>query len=126
MHTLYNCAEFRSSLQRQRAISIIMRSLDRVPGRDSAVHRRARAPGSVAGLLRIAAFGCAIAVSGCASLPHAAEPADPLEPLNRVVFDVNTAVDRALIEPAARAWRAAVPAFPVSYTHLRAHETDSY
>ncbi len=88
-----------------------MRSPDRVPGRDSAVHRRARAPGSLAGLLPLAAFGCAIAVSGCASLPGNVEPADPLEPLNRVVFDVNTAVDRALIEPAARAWRAAVPAF---------------
>ena len=36
---------------------------------------------------------------------------DPLEPLNRVVFDVNEALDQRLIAPAARAYVDIVPAF---------------
>lgn len=34
-----------------------------------------------------------------------------MEPLNRAVFNVNTALDDAFIKPAAEAYRAAVPAF---------------
>lgn len=34
---------------------------------------------------------------------------DPLEDMNRVTFAVNDAVDRAVVEPAARGYRAAVP-----------------
>ena len=36
---------------------------------------------------------------------------DPLEPFNRAVFGFNRAVDRALLEPAARVYRGVVPAF---------------
>lgn len=50
------------------------------------------------------------------SLPAAAEPArsrrkgpDPFEPLNRAVFSLNEAVDAAVLEPVARAWKQVVP-----------------
>ncbi len=36
-------------------------------------------------------------------------PADPLEPLNRVVFSFNDAADKAVIKPVARAYRAVLP-----------------
>jgi phospholipid-binding lipoprotein MlaA len=48
----------------------------------------------------------------CASVPAGeTAPDDPLEPLNRTVFDFNTALDDAVIKPAAEAYRAAIPAF---------------
>ena len=52
-------------------------------------------------------------LSGCASLPagEPTEPDDPLEPLNRAVFDVNIALDDALIRPVAEAYRTIVPPF---------------
>jgi phospholipid-binding lipoprotein MlaA len=34
---------------------------------------------------------------------------DPLEPANRVSYEVNDAIDRAVLEPAARGYRAVVP-----------------
>jgi len=50
--------------------------------------------------------------SGCATLPAgSADPRDPLEPMNRAVFDFNTALDDAVIRPVAQAYRDAVPAF---------------
>lgn len=59
------------------------------------------------------ALALAAAVSGCAGLrtggPENAD--DPLEPVNRVVFDANLALDRILIEPVAEVYRAAVPPF---------------
>lgn len=36
---------------------------------------------------------------------------DPFEPLNRAVFSFNEAVDAAVLEPVARAWKEALPAF---------------
>jgi len=35
---------------------------------------------------------------------------DPFEPLNRAIFSFNEAVDAAVLEPVAQAWKAAVPA----------------
>ncbi len=54
-----------------------------------------------------------VALCGCASSGGARQEGsgDPLEPLNRAVFDVNTSLDRTLVEPLARAWRDIVPAF---------------
>ena len=58
------------------------------------------------------------ALAGCATTPtDAAERAlfeqnnDPLEPLNRNIFDVNQLVDRILIEPAAKVYVAVLPEF---------------
>ena len=51
-------------------------------------------------------------LAACASAPTTAgENAnpDPLEPMNRAVFGFNMTVDRAVLEPTARAYRAIVP-----------------
>jgi phospholipid-binding lipoprotein MlaA len=56
---------------------------------------------------------CAIsfALSGCATAGGAGPAArvDPLEPFNRAMFGFNEFVDRNALEPAARAYEAAVP-----------------
>lgn len=46
---------------------------------------------------------------GCASGPNA-NPADPLEPLNRTVFKFNDGLDRAIIKPVATAYQDVTPA----------------
>jgi phospholipid-binding lipoprotein MlaA len=52
------------------------------------------------------------ALSGCASAPAGEPPPDdPLEPLNRAVFNANTALDEAVIRPLAEAYRNVVPPF---------------
>ena len=56
------------------------------------------------GLLLLAA----VLLTGCASGPTA-DRRDPLEPLNRGVFRFNDAVDRAVIKPAATAYRDVLP-----------------
>lgn len=71
--------------------------------------------------VRLAASAFALVlVAGCATPPPADdklavqefnEVNDPLEPMNRVVFDFNQAVDRALLKPLAQGYRAAVPEF---------------
>ncbi len=48
-------------------------------------------------------------LSGCASGPGA-HPADPLEPLNRAVFNFNEGVDRAVLKPVATAYQDVTPA----------------
>jgi phospholipid-binding lipoprotein MlaA len=57
-------------------------------------------------------------VSGCASQPQNPEPGavaeenfhDPLENANRKIFDFNQVIDRHALVPAAKAYRAALPA----------------
>jgi len=63
------------------------------------------------GLVTTLLIGAALA--GCASVPSRGDStvADPLEPMNRVVFDVNMAVDSALIKPLAEAYRTILPQF---------------
>ncbi|UFN47098.1 VacJ family lipoprotein [Roseomonas sp. OT10] len=64
---------------------------------------------------RPAAFllAAVLATSGCATrgTGAAATPGDPLEPLNRQVFDVNLALDDAVIRPVALGYRELVPEF---------------
>src|SRR5258708_33615439 len=55
-------------------------------------------------------------LSACADIPTSpaekAEfeaPNDPLEPMNRVIFDVNDFLDRLLIRPLAELYRATIP-----------------
>jgi phospholipid-binding lipoprotein MlaA len=57
-------------------------------------------------------FMCA-ALSSCATVALAEKDEfnDPLEPFNRRVFAFNQALDRTLIKPAARAYRAVLPPF---------------
>jgi phospholipid-binding lipoprotein MlaA len=48
-------------------------------------------------------------LQGCATGPNA-NPADPLEPLNRTVFKFNDGLDRAIIKPVATAYQNVTPA----------------
>lgn len=52
-------------------------------------------------------------LTGCASLSTGAarESDDPLEPVNRVVFDANMALDDWVVEPVAKAYRWILPEF---------------
>jgi phospholipid-binding lipoprotein MlaA len=47
-------------------------------------------------------------LSGCATGPNA-NPRDPLEPFNRGVYQLNDAVDRAVLKPVATAYQDVVP-----------------
>jgi phospholipid-binding lipoprotein MlaA len=52
------------------------------------------------------------ALSACATTgTRAADPRDPFEPINRVSYAINDGLDRALIRPTAKAYRAATPQF---------------
>ncbi len=50
----------------------------------------------------------AVAMSGCASI-HANNPADPLEPINRGIYKFNDSVDKAVVKPVARGYKAVMP-----------------
>ena len=52
-------------------------------------------------------------LAGCANVAHRdAEVYDPLEPMNRAIFRANMAVDRAVIKPVAKGYRALLPQYP--------------
>lgn len=58
---------------------------------------------------RLVAGGAVLVLlAGCATGPDA-NPRDPLEPLNRGVYQFNDAVDRAVLKPVAEGYVAAVP-----------------
>ena len=60
-------------------------------------------------VLRVAVLGLVVVVAqGCASGPNA-NPADPLEPFNRTVFEFNDGLDRAILKPAAMAYKEVAP-----------------
>ena len=44
---------------------------------------------------------CAVVLAGCAAAPS---KVDPLEPWNRTMYSVHTAVDDAVIKPVAKAY----------------------
>jgi phospholipid-binding lipoprotein MlaA len=49
-------------------------------------------------------------LQGCASVPTSAEQDhDPLEPMNRAIFDFNNILDGLILEPAARMYRYVFP-----------------
>lgn len=62
------------------------------------------------GLLPAGLLGAALC-GGCATVAGGQDAAqnDPFEPVNRKVFAVNQAVDRAVIKPVAEGYRAALP-----------------
>jgi phospholipid-binding lipoprotein MlaA len=59
-------------------------------------------------MLRKLVFALLIFASGCASTPDA-DPRDPLEPMNRAIFEFNDTLDRAVARPVATAYRDVVP-----------------
>ncbi|HEY8888581.1 MAG TPA: VacJ family lipoprotein [Gallionella sp.] len=50
----------------------------------------------------------AVALTGCAST-RASNPADPLEPINRITYKFNDTVDKAVIKPVAQGYKAVMP-----------------
>jgi phospholipid-binding lipoprotein MlaA len=58
--------------------------------------------------LMLSAIGIVTGVTGCATGPNAT-PGDPLEPMNRVVFKVNDAVDRNVAVPIAKGYQKVTP-----------------
>jgi phospholipid-binding lipoprotein MlaA len=58
--------------------------------------------------IRAFIVAAAIALTGCAST-HASNPADPLEPLNRGVYQFNEGLDKAVIKPVAQGYSAVIP-----------------
>ena len=78
-------------------------------------------------VLRLAASLFAVAlVAGCATPPPVDDKEamvewetnnDPLEPMNRAVFDFNRAADRYAIKPAAEAYRAVMPKYGCDRVH---------
>ena len=51
-----------------------------------------------------------LSVTGCTTMGNR-DPIDPFERVNRAVFGFNEAVDRAVLEPTARAYRRFTPSF---------------
>jgi phospholipid-binding lipoprotein MlaA len=50
----------------------------------------------------------AVSLTGCTST-RAGNPADPLEPINRGIYKFNDTVDKAVIKPVARGYKAVMP-----------------
>ncbi len=51
----------------------------------------------------------ALLAAGCATVPGEPDPRDPLEGMNRSVYQFNDTVDRALFRPVAKTYQAVVP-----------------
>lgn len=67
-------------------------------------------------LFAVALLAAPLLLSACADMPKSAEERaeyaatnDPLEPVNRTIFDVNDFLDRLLIRPLAELYRVTVP-----------------
>lgn len=65
----------------------------------------------LARLHTLSALGAVILLAGCATLPPNAgqDPRDPLEKINRNVFEFNQGLDDAVLKPLAEAWVIALP-----------------
>ncbi len=60
--------------------------------------------------LRIVLLAAAVvALTGCASTSGYSDPRDPIEGFNRAVFSFNETLDRALVKPVAKGYRAIMP-----------------
>ena len=59
-------------------------------------------------LLRMLLLISTAAITGCAST-HAANPADPLEPFNRKIYQFNETVDKAVVKPVAQGYNKVMP-----------------
>ncbi len=63
------------------------------------------------GVVRAVMLAAVVFVAGCATTdPEFADPRDPLEGYNRVVFSLNDTLDRAIIKPLAQGYNYIVPA----------------
>ncbi len=60
-------------------------------------------------LARLVAAAAALLLSACASQESARTATDPMEPLNRAIYQVNDVPDRYLLKPVARGYRTVLP-----------------
>lgn len=67
-----------------------------------------RSPGLIRSLCRLGLLAAASLLTACATGPNA-NPADPLEPWNRGVYQFNDSLDRNVLKPVATAYRDATP-----------------
>ncbi len=68
------------------------------------------ARGSLLKKLRVLLVAAAVvALTGCASTSSYNDPRDPIEGFNRVMFEFNDALDRVLLKPLAKGYRAVMP-----------------
>ena len=51
-----------------------------------------------------------VALTGCASTSGYQDPRDPIEGFNRAMFQFNESLDRAVVKPVAKGYRAIMPA----------------
>lgn len=65
-----------------------------------------RAPRFRAALLSAA---LALSLAGCASTQRSGNPDDPLEPVNRAVYQFNDTLDRYFMKPLAKGYKAVLP-----------------
>lgn len=75
-----------------------------------------RERGSVGGLAVLAGLALVLALGGCATRPtdpadlaHHRQVNDPLEPMNRAVFQFNEAADKVMLRPLAIGYRTVIP-----------------
>ena len=61
--------------------------------------------------LRLAGLFGALLLGGCATTAHAPNPGDPWQGYNRAMYGFNTTLDRALLKPAAKGYKAVTPRF---------------
>ncbi|MCP3667941.1 MAG: VacJ family lipoprotein [Gammaproteobacteria bacterium] len=52
--------------------------------------------------------GCML-LTGCASMDEFSDPRDPLEGFNRAIYSFNDALDRAVVKPVAKGYKAVLP-----------------
>jgi phospholipid-binding lipoprotein MlaA len=50
-------------------------------------------------------------LGGCATGPKGPDPRDPFEPMNRGIYEFNERIDKAILQPTARAYRTVLPQF---------------
>ncbi len=66
--------------------------------------------GSLIRKLRVMLVAAAVvALSGCASTSGYSDPRDPIEGFNRVMFEFNEVLDKVLLKPLAKGYRAVMP-----------------
>src|SRR4051794_5744529 len=75
--------------------------------------RMARRGSLLCRLFSLVVLALATQLTGCAHVARDRDAGvyDPLEPMNRAIFSANIAVDRAVIKPVAKGYRAILPQF---------------
>jgi phospholipid-binding lipoprotein MlaA len=95
------------------AFALRPRALTGAPKRSLSRKRHCMKACSLGSSIRVSALILCVALAGCATISDRGnrESDDPMEKLNRAVFDANTVLDDGFIKPLAETYRAIVPQF---------------